>query len=170
MGRAVLISDRVTIALILLAAALTAVVDQLSKAAVRASIQPGESIPVVDGLFHLTHVRNTGAAFGLIPGGQAVFIAVAVLVLLGVAVYAWRAPMVTRTAAIALGLVAGGAIGNLIDRVDTGRVTDFLDFQVWPVFNVADSAIFVGTGALVLWTLLASRDEIGDRSDTVADA
>lgn len=131
------------------------VLDQVSKALVRSSIMPGASVPLVRGVFELTYVRNVGAAFGLFPGRQPVFIAVSVAVLVGVAIYWRRARPSEWPVVIALSLIFGGSLGNLIDRVGVGKVTDFFYFSVvdFPVFNVADIAIVGGAILLMAWLL-----------------
>lgn len=148
--------------LIVLAAAVL-LVDLVSKVVVVATIEPGEDIRVLGGLFYLTQLRNVGAAFSFAEGWTVVFSLIAVVV----------AVVIVRTArrlystgwAVALGLVLGGALGNLVDRVFRdpgvlqGGVVDFLsafapDGRVWPVFNVADSAIVCGG---ILGALLALR-------------
>lgn len=142
-------------ALLLAAFALTVLIDQAVKALVRASLYPSESVPVIEGVFHLTYVRNTGAAFGLMPGHRPLFILTSTLVLAAIALYWWRARPKGFVLAVSLGLVSGGAVGNLIDRVLAGRVTDFLDFRIWPVFNVADIGIVAGAAGLFVWALFA---------------
>ncbi len=137
---------------------LTVAGDQLTKSAIRAALRPTQSIPLIPSVLHLTYVQNTGAAFGLFQGYTGVFI------LLSVAVTAWilavflrtRSPM-PRLTATGLALVLSGALGNLIDRVRFGYVVDFIDIRIWPVFNVADSAITIGVG-LLLWQSLFLRD------------
>ena len=129
--------------------------DQVSKSLVRAELHPGQLTGLVPGVLDLTYVRNTGAAFGLFPGRQPVFILTSVVVLVVIAAY-WRRdrpsdwPVVFGTAAI-----AGGAVGNLVDRALVGRVTDFLAFAFidFPVFNIADIGIVGGVAVLVLWLL-----------------
>lgn len=150
-------------------AVLTVGVDQATKAAVRASTHLGESFPVLPPVLHLTHVANQGAAFGVMQGRQPLFILTSALVLTAITVYLVRFPPRSRMAVIALGLIAGGAMGNLIDRLSNGRVTDFIDFQVgsfqWPVFNAADSAIVVGVTVLMARLLFApapSSEATGD--------
>jgi signal peptidase II len=155
-GRSILSRLRVPIAFTI-AGLLTVVLDQATKALVRTSMDPGHTIPLVDGVFHLTYVRNTGAAFGLMPGRLPLFIGIASFVLVAVTVYLWHVRPTSRFVVLALGLVAGGAVGNLIDRVVFGKVTDFFDPQVFPVFNIADSAIVVGTAVLVVWTLFTGE-------------
>ena len=98
--------------------------------------------------FWLTYVENTGAAFGILPDANAFFVAVSVALLAGLLLWRRSVPAGDRAARLAIALVAGGAIGNLYDRIALGHVIDFLDFRVWPVFNVADSCISVGACAL----------------------
>jgi signal peptidase II len=134
--------------------------DLIVSALVEPAYRPSESVPVLGEVFQITFVRNTGAAFGLLPGYRPVFIATSLVVLLVVAGYWLAARPSSRPLVLALGLVTGGAVGNLIDRFIFGRVTDFLDIAAFrfPVFNVADSGIVVGVTILVLW-LLFSPDE-----------
>jgi len=130
--------------------------DQFVKTLVRSGIAVGASIPLVGDVFHLTHVRNMGAAFGLFPGRQPVFILTTTVVLFVIAAYWRRSHPNAWPIVVALGLVTGGSIGNAIDRLWLGAVTDFLDFTLidFPVFNVADSAIVVGVAILIGWLLL----------------
>ena len=126
------------------------IVDQLVKHLVVSGMHLGESIPVVKGIFHITYVLNPGAAFGMLEHQRWVFILVAVAVLLLAGIfYSWlkKESALLQTGA---GLLLGGAVGNLVDRIQTGLVVDFLDFRVWPVFNIADIAICVGAGILIL--------------------
>lgn len=119
--------------------------DQLTKAIVRARIPLGRSIPLIDGYLSLTHVRNSGAAFGLMPDGRPIFVAASILISV-ILTYVLIAGRVHHsTTRVAMGLVLGGSVGNLVERIGpAGRVTDWLDPHIWPVFNVADSAIVVG--------------------------
>lgn len=145
--------------LTLVPALIVVVLDQLTKAIVLARMELHQSIPVVDGFFALTYVRNTGAAFGILAGRMAeirvpFLLAVSVLAL-GVLLWFVRTVPADRRAVIAAcGGVLGGAIGNIIDRAAYGEVIDFLDVYVgtyhWPAFNVADAAITVGVVVLCL--------------------
>ena len=118
--------------------------DQLTKFWVQNSMLPRDSIPLIPGVFHLTYVQNTGAAFGFLRGKTLFFIVVAVLVLGFIIFLAPRLSREKPLLGLVFGLLLGGALGNLIDRIRFGYVIDFLDFRVWPVFNIADMAIVVG--------------------------
>jgi len=121
-------------------------------------------VALLRGVLNLTFVNNVGAAFGLFPGRQPVFMATSALVLFVIAAYWRRAHPKEWPVVIALGLVCAGALGNLIDRAVLGRVTDFLEFGFvqFPVFNVADMAILAGVGVLALWILFGPQpDEEG---------
>lgn len=125
----------------------------------RTQLTPSRSIVLIPGVFEISRVHNTGAAFGLMAGQRLLFIAVTAVVLAGIA-WVWMTYRPTgRLVVMALGLVTGGALGNLVDRVAVGRVTDFLNVHPWPVFNVADSAVVVGVTILVVWLLFRPDDE-----------
>jgi len=125
--------------------------DQASKAAVTSSLRLGQSNHLPLG-FHLVRTQNKGVAFGFLGGGGSVVVVLTVAVLAAVIVWLWRQP--ARPGLwLAAGLLAGGAVGNLIDRARLGAVTDFIDPPLWPAFNVADMAITVGVLVLVLVTL-----------------
>ncbi len=130
----------------------TLAVDQAAKWAVGRWLRPGESVALVGEAVRLTHVTNRGAAFGLMEGRYGLFVVatLAVVVLAGV-LAARMGPRSSRTLA-GLGLAAGGASGNLVDRLRHGAVLDFIDVAAWPVFNLADTAIVAGV-ALLLWHL-----------------
>jgi len=141
-------------------------VDQLSKLVALAHLSPGTQIPLVDGFADLTLVMNPGLAFGMFGGTPPAWrwlvallslLALSVLGLLSVRLL----PGGGRSAALSLGLIFGGAVGNLIDRGRFGAVVDFIDLYWrgyhWPAFNVADSAITVGVGLLALRFLISPR-------------
>jgi signal peptidase II len=137
--------------------ALTLVLDQASKLAVDGSMQLFESIPLLP-YFNLTYVHNTGAAFSFLAqaGGwqRWLFAGLAVVMSSIIAVWLHRLKKHETLMAVALSLVLGGAVGNLIDRVAYGYVIDFLDVYYqdwhWPAFNIADSAICIGVGLMLL--------------------
>ena len=131
-----------------LTALLVVYADQLSKLWIRSNLAIGESLFEV-GIFSLTHLQNTGAAFGLFRGQSFPLTIVAIIsaiALLFYALFIYRlSPLLdTRVSKIALGLVLGGTVGNLVDRVHFGGVTDFIKVGFWPTFNIADSALTVG--------------------------
>jgi signal peptidase II len=127
--------------------------DQATKALASAFLSDAGSVILIPHVLYLTFVRNTGAAFGLLRGGAWYLLAVGVLCSAAIIASVRRPELVRRHLGvdpssawvrIALGFILGGALGNIIDRARWGYVIDFLDFRVWPVFNVADSAITVG--------------------------
>ncbi len=135
----------------LLAGALGAaviVVDQVAKAIVRSEIVIGEEIDVL-GPLGLTQTHNTGVAFGL-AGGTGAPLIIVMLVALGVVTYLFAQDPARPGMWVASGLLAGGAVGNLIDRIGSGHVTDFIELPPWPPFNVADVCITFGVALLVL--------------------
>jgi signal peptidase II len=122
--------------------------DQGTKAAIEANLTPGEHVDVI-GPFSLTLAHNRGVAFGLADGGGAALVALTVIALFFVA--ALFAVNPARPGMwVAIGLLAGGAFGNLADRVRVGEVTDFLDVLSWPPFNLADVSITFGVAVLAL--------------------
>lgn len=134
------------------------VLDQATKAVVITKLAHS-SVKLVDGAVLLELTRNTGAAFSTFPGGGLAFTIIAVLVSVSIILFYRRAAERSRLLAVALGLVLGGAVGNLIDRVRLGYVVDFIDLRWWPVFNLADSAIVVGVGLILLHSILPERSE-----------
>jgi len=134
--------------------------DQATKYLVRTLMAPpGTSIPLLGHWLRLTYVRNAGAAFGMLPGHGVIFMSVSALVLLGVGIYLVRIRPTHPVLVVALGLVTAGAAGNLIDRATSGLVTDFIQIPFdFPVFNVADSSIFIGVGLLVWWVLFGPAE------------
>ena len=135
------------------------VADQLSKQLVKTHMTLGESIPLIPGWVHMTLVRNTGMAFGLLSGTDLPYktwlvSGLAIVAMVAVAVYALRAPDHEAVTRFGLMFILGGAVGNIIDRVRLGYVVDFIDVFYkgahWPAFNVADASICVGVGLLLL--------------------
>ncbi len=124
--------------------------DQLIKALIRSNFLLYQSIPLVSDVFHLTYVQNTGAGFGILAGRQIFFIIIAGLIITGLLIYKYQAAD-NRLLDLALGLIIGGALGNVIDRIFLGYVVDYLDFRIWPVFNLADSMIVIGSGIFIFY-------------------
>jgi len=146
-------------------------VDQLSKLLIELNLAVGESLPET-GFFRFTHIRNTGASFGLFQDQSlalAIVSIISIIVLLYLILFMYRRiPFLgTTPVKISLGLMLGGVVGNLIDRLSSGYVTDFIDFSFWPAFNIADSATVVGAIILAYSLLrLAKSDELSDGKDT----
>jgi signal peptidase II len=143
------------------------VIDQLTKAIVRATLPLHESVTVIPGIVDFTHVRNTGAAFGILnavdfPFKTVVIALVAATALVGVGMYAASLAHHQIIARMGLALIIGGAAGNLLDRVIVGSVVDFVDvywrgWHFW-AFNVADSAISIGVAVMILDMLTPGSD------------
>ncbi len=146
----------------MLVALLVVLADQLTKTCIRANLAPGESL-FRSGIFRIDNIRNTGAAFGLFPDHSGILTLIRVIgsiVLFVLAIFAYRFPFFRhKLTATALGLVLAGTVGNFIDSMFVGYVTDFIDFTYWPAFNVADSAISVGVAIFAYTFLMASRNK-----------
>ena len=132
--------------------------DQAVKYGIVSFMEMGESIPVLPGIFHITYIENPGAAFGMFANQRMIFILAALLVIVAVCAAYRRLMDESRTVRWGVALLLGGAVGNLIDRVRTGRVIDFLDFRIWPVFNIADVGICIGV-ALLIYTIAFEREK-----------
>jgi len=155
-----------------LVALVVVLLDRWTKRLVAAHIAMYTHIQIIPGFFRLTHTENTGAAFSLFADSPshwktALLIAFSIVAMIVVSVLLWKQPGLFSITGIALSLILGGALGNLWDRVASGRVVDFLLFYVkqyqWPVFNLADSAIVVGASLLVL-EILFGRPTAGNQS------
>jgi signal peptidase II len=130
-------------------------VDQFTKWLVRSNLSYGETWPEhSDAFFRIIHVTNSGAAFGILQGATPFLIVTSTLGLAAILLYYVYPPMDHGIIRVALGLQLGGAIGNLIDRVRLGEVTDFVDVGNFPTFNVADSAISVSIAAVLVFFFL----------------
>ncbi len=127
------------------------ITDRLTKIYFSKVLSLGESLPLIRNVLHMTLVHNTGIAFGLFRDKGVVFIIIPIIaaILLIFNIYYYKNhKILSRTYIVAFSLILGGAIGNLIDRIFFGYVIDFIDLRIWPVFNIADSAITIG--ALVI--------------------
>ena len=144
----------------------TVAVDQVSKYWVFGTFFLFESRTIIPGFFNLTYLTNNGAAFSILAGQPALwrqmfFISTALVALVMIWLFQRSYGRTSKLYTVALALVAGGAIGNLIDRIRFGFVIDFLDFYIgayhWPTFNVADSAIFIGVSLFIFKNLVLDR-------------
>ena len=142
------------------------VADQVVKGVVASVLRLGQSVDVFGTFFRMTRTENTGAAFGLFQGGGVWFIIISALASIAIIVFSREIARARRFEQIAFGLVLGGAVGNLIDRVRLGAVIDFLDFGVgrhrFPAFNVADSAITIGVTLIAVSFLFFKRPGTAD--------
>ncbi|UCE86019.1 MAG: signal peptidase II [Deltaproteobacteria bacterium] len=160
--------------------AITIALDQGTKALVDAKIGFPGRVPVLEGFFYITHVRNPGAAFGLFAQGPeelrvAFFIAVSLLAALVILSFFRQLAPGDHTSALGLGLILGGAIGNLIDRVTRKEVIDFLHFRLWggrswPDFNLADVFIVVGVVILLIELLATEAESRAEDAETETDS
>lgn len=143
-------------------AALCIGVDQLTKYLAVSALYPDGSVDVIEGVFRFTYVENRGAAFGSLTEHRWIFLVfstVLILVLIGYTV--WKRPK-GWLQCISLGMLIGGGIGNMIDRIALGYVVDFLDFCAFPnlwkwVFNGADAFVCIGTALLMIWIIISDR-------------
>jgi signal peptidase II len=136
-------------------------IDQISKYYIQHRMYLGESIPIIKGIFHITYIENIHTAFGLFRY-QSIFFIIAAVISLILAVLIYKKIVFKKNPKMYIPLlfILGGAIGNLIDRIRTGgKVIDFLDFRIWPVFNFADTAIVCGMFILVIYFLFYSKEE-----------
>jgi signal peptidase II len=125
--------------------------DRFLKVLIQTNFIPGETLIFIPKVFHLTYVLNPGAAFGLMAGQTWIFVVTAFVVIVGVIYGQFRIPRREVFTRLAIGMIGGGALGNLYDRLVIGRVVDYLDFRIWPyVFNFADSMIVLAVGLLML--------------------
>lgn len=131
-------------------ALIVVLLDQLTKFLIRKNFQLNQSLPIVKNAFHLTYITNTGSAFGLFKNFNLFFILFSIAVIIAIFYYIKKINEKERKLQFAAGLLLGGTIGNLIDRLVHSSVTDFLDFRIWPVFNVADSAVTISVVLLII--------------------
>jgi signal peptidase II len=140
--------------------------DQLTKFVVTKNLLYNQSIPVIKGVFHITLIHNRGAAFGILKNQVPLFIFASILAIALIYLELknnkpphknlWRGGKHRQYYSVSLSLILAGAMGNLVDRLFLGYVIDFLDFRIWPVFNVADSAITIGA-ILLGWSILTKK-------------
>jgi signal peptidase II len=159
--------DRRGLVLVAIAAVVIGL-DQYTKYLVRTRLPKNVSwnpIPWLDRYVTFTHLDNTGAAFGLFQNMNLVFIIIAIVVIVMIALYYRQLAGSSWMLRLAFGLQMGGAAGNLIDRVVRGYVTDFIDVRIWPVFNLADSSVVVGTTLLAIYVFFMDQEENTDAPD-----
>ena len=153
--------SQVDIYLSIMTVFLVVLLDRLTKIFFTKILGEGESLPVIRNVLHMTLIHNTGIAFGLFKGQDFVFVVVPVIAIVllvyNIYYYKYNNGKLSYPYIVAISLILGGAIGNLVDRIWYGHVIDFIDFRVWPVFNIADSAITVGAFIIALNCFSANR-------------
>ena len=136
------------------------VFDQLSKYYIQTTMVLNSSIPVIDGLFSITYIQNTGAAFSLMQGKTNVLILIQAFVILAILVYVFlKKNPLHWSLLVSLALIVGGGAGNLIDRIRYGYVIDYLHFHFWPIFNLADISVCIGCGLLIIYVFFIEGKE-----------
>ena len=147
------IRSQVDIFLSLITVSMIVLTDRISKSFFSDILDVGESLPIIHNFLHMTLVHNTGIAFGFFKDQGVVFIIIPmiaiVLLMFNTYYYRQNNKQLSRSYILAFSLILGGAIGNLIDRIFYGYVIDFIDLRVWPVFNIADSAVTIGAIIIV---------------------
>lgn len=146
---------RISSAVSILSIFLILLADQLSKAAISSRLSEGQSMPIIRDALHITFVKNTGAAFGLFKDSTYFFSAVSIIAIVMIGAILIKAIRNGKFAenllySFSLVLIMAGAMGNLIDRLTLRYVIDFIDVRIWPVFNIADSSITIGTALLII--------------------
>ena len=147
-----------------LIALLIIALDQVSKFFIKANMTPGQSIPG-EGFFRITYSTNEGMVFGLFANQTFLITLTAIVGIAAIIIYS-RYPIFNQVLVrVALGLMLGGAVGNLIDRIRLGEVIDFIDVGAWPVFNLADSAVVVGVVLIIYYFLFGKGKGAVKRKD-----
>jgi len=150
-------------------AVVVVILDQYTKAQVREHLPLNESwnpIPWLDRFVTFTYTRNVGAAFGLFPALSSVFKVIPIIVVGAIVFYFRKLAATSWLLQVAFGFEMAGALGNLIDRLTVGYVTDFVDVRIWPIFNVADASIVFGTALLAYYALFIDRPSEASQAQT----
>ncbi|MEW6555905.1 MAG: signal peptidase II [Elusimicrobiota bacterium] len=128
-------------------------IDQFTKFYIAKNFLLGESVSVIRNIFHITYITNTGTAFGMFQDYGRFFLIFSIIAIILLSIFIYKKKDSRNTTLTAFSLILGGAWGNLIDRIIRGSIVDFLDFRIWPIFNIADSAITIGIGVLVIHSI-----------------
>lgn len=143
-------------------------IDQLTKWLIVKNMEIGESIPIIENVLHITSHRNFGAAFGILQGALPFFIIITVVVIIFLIYYMHKEAKNNSFLGVIIGLLLGGAIGNFIDRLFRDGVVDFIDVYIFtydfPIFNIADSALVIGVGLLMIKFIQDDRKEKRSRA------
>lgn len=126
-------------------------IDQITKYLIRINFQEGETLPIISDIFHLTYVRNRGAAFSIFENIEIVTILIPIIIIiLAIAFLIYYKNKISKVMLISMSLIIAGGLSNLIDRVIFGYVTDMIDFRFFPVFNIADIAVTLGCILIII--------------------
>ena len=158
--------------------AVTVFLDQLTKYLTILHLKPIDTLPIIEDVFHLTYVENTGAAFGMMKDARWIFMVTSTVAIIGILGYMIRRTWIQKKKmpwmeALSLSLILGGGIGNMIDRTTLGYVVDMIDcrFINFAVFNVADSFVCIGAGLMILYLILETVKEArAEKAKAMADA
>ncbi len=134
-------------------------IDQITKLIVSSNFKLGESVPVILNIFHLTYAHNKGISFGVFQNLDMpkIIIAITIIIILFLVFLKDKIFHKCLSSDIFFGLILGGAIGNLVDRLRFNYVIDFFDFRIWPIFNVADTSISVGIIGVIIWSIFLHK-------------
>ncbi len=142
--------------------------DQIIKYVIATNMFVGESIPIIPQVLHLTYILNAGAAFGILANQRYFFIAIAAILIIITIYFYPQIQRLSRTFQIAIAMLLSGAIGNMIDRIATGKVVDYIDIRIWPIFNLADIAIVLGC-IIIIYELLFKNSNTAKKQKNRTD-
>ncbi len=134
------------------------ILDQVIKNIILNNFYFGQSLAVINNIFHITYVQNTGAAFGILKNHSLFFIIITIVIISAIIFMLHKSFKGNIYLNIYFGLILGGAMGNLIDRIRLGYVVDYLDFRIWPVFNLADSFIVIGSIFIMFYMFFSGAE------------
>ena len=137
---------------------LVVLLDQITKYFVVTKMYFEESIPIINKIFYLTYITNTGTAFGKLQQYGSILLIFSVIAILILSLIVFKQKNIPKINLIAFSMILGGAIGNVIDRILRGSIVDFLDFRIWPIFNIADSAITIGIALLIIHSVFSKEN------------
>lgn len=133
--------------------------DQGVKYIVKINLEMGHTIPIIENVFHLTHIRNYGAAFSILQGKQLFLSTISIIAIVGILIFIWLERKKAHPLILmALTFILGGGLGNLLDRLLLGYVVDFIDFRVFPIFNMADVFVTCGSVLLIIYLFVADPE------------
>jgi len=145
---------------IFLITAVVIIIDQYTKNLIRSSFVEGDSLPIIQDFFHLTYIKNTGAAFSMLEGKYLLTIGIPIiLIVIGLVFLIKNYKNMHITLKISVPLILGGGLGNLFDRIVYGYVVDMFDFRIFPIFNIADIAISVGCALLCIFVIFYDEEK-----------